>query len=68
MEMPEGNSLSNYLKQAKMSVISFTKLENWVPGGLDISETGEEIGKGHRKVNIEQMLITYVYKWENGTC
>jgi hypothetical protein len=28
----------------------------------------EEVGKGHWRVNIEQILCTHVCKWKNDTC
>jgi hypothetical protein len=53
MEVPEGNSLSSYLKQSKMSfffIFSYTKSENRraeqvLPGGIGTSGRGEEVGK-----------------------
>jgi hypothetical protein len=50
MEVPQGNSLCNYLKQAKMSFFSFTKSENKrveqvLPGRVSTCGKREEVGK-----------------------
>jgi hypothetical protein len=53
MEVPQGNSLCSYLKQAKMSFLLsfFAESENrWaervLPGGVDTNGMEEEVGKG----------------------
>jgi hypothetical protein len=52
MEMSQGKSLNNYLKQTKLSFFfSFTKLENRrvekaLSGGVGTSGRGENVGKG----------------------
>jgi hypothetical protein len=51
MEMSQGNSLCNYLKETKMSFFSFTKLENRrveqvLLGGLAPVGGGKRWGKG----------------------
>jgi hypothetical protein len=51
MEMPQGNSLYSYVKQAKMSFFSFTKLENRreeqvLPRGLVTGGGVRRWGKG----------------------
>jgi hypothetical protein len=44
-------------------------VEEVLPGEeVGTSGRGEEVGKGHRRVNIVQILCTYVCKWENETC
>jgi hypothetical protein len=37
----------------------------WVVGS---SWTGEDMGRGCRRVNTVQILCTHVYKWRNETC
>jgi hypothetical protein len=59
MEVPQGNSLCSYLKEAKMLFfsLSFAESENRreeraLPGGwgeFDASGKGEEAGKNYRK-------------------
>jgi hypothetical protein len=39
-----------------------------MPWGVGTNERGEEVGKGHGKVNIVQILCTHVCKWKNDTC
>jgi hypothetical protein len=52
VEMSQGNSLYNYLNQAKMSFFSFTKSENrrveQVPSGWGVLYQGEGGGGGER--------------------
>jgi hypothetical protein len=55
-----------------MSFFSFTKLENrkveQVPlGVVGTSGKGEEVGKGKRRVNMVQIVCTYVYICKNDT-
>jgi hypothetical protein len=38
-----------------------------LPEGVDTSRRGEEVGKGCRRVNMVQILCTYVCKWKNDT-
>jgi hypothetical protein len=75
MELSQGNSLCSYLKQTKLSFFSFAKSENKrveqiLPGmgGVGTSVKEEEVGKGHGRVNIVQILCTHVCKWKNNTC
>jgi hypothetical protein len=69
MEISQGNSLCSYLKQTKMS---FFSLQNWRTGvwnspasGGGTSERGEEVEKGHGRVNLVQILCAHVHKWKN---
>jgi hypothetical protein len=70
--MLQGNFLCRYFKQTKMSFFPFTKSESrWaeqiLPGEVDTTGRGEDVGKGHRKVNIVQTWCTHVCKWKNET-
>jgi hypothetical protein len=75
MEVPQGNSLYSYCKQAKWQFYSFTKSKNrWAElllpvgeGGFGTSGSGEEVGKGCKRVNMMQILCTHVCKWKNDT-
>jgi hypothetical protein len=58
MEMSQGNSLHNYLKQTKTSFfffLPFTKLKNrraeQVLSG-ELIKVGEDVGKEYRRVNV----------------
>jgi hypothetical protein len=71
--MPQGNSLCSYLKQAKMSLFSFsffliqnqrTEEQNRSCLGAGIGGKGEEVGKGYRRVNMVQILCVHVCKWK----
>jgi hypothetical protein len=70
MDVPQGNSLCSYLKQAKCHFffLSFAKSENrraeqvlrgrsW-GGGME-----EEVGEGCKRVNMMQILCTHGCKW-----
>jgi hypothetical protein len=53
----------------KISFISFTKLENRraemvLSGEAGTSGRGEEVGKSWERVNVMQILYTYVCKWK----
>jgi hypothetical protein len=39
-----------------------------VGGGVGTSRKVEEVEKGHGRVNIVQIVYTYVCKWKNNTC
>jgi hypothetical protein len=64
MGMSQGYSVCSYLKQTKNIIFSFTKLENRrakqvlprVWWGVVNSGRGEEMRKGHGRVNIVQIL------------
>jgi hypothetical protein len=64
IEMPQGNSLCSYLKQAKMSFISFFCIIGEQEGGTgsswgvgaNTSGRGEEVGKGCERVNMVLLL------------
>jgi hypothetical protein len=64
MEVPQGNSLYSYLKQAKISFIFFLFCKTGIGGqsrSCDNNKRGEEVGKGCRRVNIVQKLCTHEY-------
>jgi hypothetical protein len=53
--------------------MSFTKLENrrverFLPGEIGNSGMGKEVQKGHRRVNIVQILCPHEYEWRNDIC
>jgi hypothetical protein len=63
------------LKKPRCHYFSFTKLDNRrveqiLPGdwGVGTSGTGDEEGKGCKRVNMVQILCTHVCKWKNDTC
>jgi hypothetical protein len=67
MEMSQGNKISLFF--------FFLLLQNWrtggknkscLGGGIGISGRGDEVGKGHGRVNIVQILCPYACKWKNG--
>jgi hypothetical protein len=69
MEMSQRNYLCSYLKQAKMSLFSFAKSQNrraehvlYGGRGVGTNESGKDVGKECRKVNIVQILCTHVCK------
>jgi hypothetical protein len=70
IEMSQGNSLCSYLKQAKMSFFflffSSTKLEN--RRVEEVCVLGEVVEKGCRRVNMVQILCTYICRCKNDTC
>jgi hypothetical protein len=73
MEMSQGNSLYSYFKQTKMSLFFIYKIgeqeaEQVLTGVFGTSGRWEELEKGHGRVNIVQILCTYVCKWKNDTC
>jgi hypothetical protein len=43
-------------------------MEQVLPLGVGTSGRGKELGKGYGRVNIVQILFTYVCKWKNETC
>jgi hypothetical protein len=43
-------------------------MEQVLPKRVHTSGRGEEVGKGHGRVNMVQMLCTHVCKWKNVTC
>jgi hypothetical protein len=71
--MSQGNYLYNYLKQKKCHFIFLKKNVKqeertssvW---GVGTRGIGEDVEKGYRRVNIIQILCTYVYKWKINTC
>jgi hypothetical protein len=71
MEVPQGSSLCNYLKQLKMSFFFSYKLreqetEQVLPEGVGTKGWG---GGGERvSVNIVQIPCAHVCKWKNETC
>jgi hypothetical protein len=78
MEMLQGNSLCNHLKQTKMSFFFsflFFFLQNQRTEGLnrsyqvgdDTSGREGEMGKVCWRMNIVQILCTHVHKWKNDT-
>jgi hypothetical protein len=74
MEVPEGNTLCSYLKQAKMSSIFFSYKSGKQDGGTGPAWVswhqweGEEVGKGCKRVNMVQIKCTPVCRWKNDTC
>jgi hypothetical protein len=73
MEMSQGNSLCNYLKQTKMSFFFFYKIgeqegRTGPAWGVGTSGRREEVGKGCGRVNMVQILCTHGCKWKNETC
>jgi hypothetical protein len=70
MEMPQGNSLCIYLKQAKISFFFFIYKIREQEGrtglarGIGTSGGGDVVGKGCRRVSIMQILCTHVCKWK----
>jgi hypothetical protein len=73
MEMSQRNSLCSYLKQTKMSFflnkIREKKGETGpVQGEGILYQSREKLGNGCGRVNIVEILCTYVCKWKNDTC
>jgi hypothetical protein len=73
--VPQGNSLCKYLKQAKLSFffLSLAKSKNRreeqiLPGGIDTSRRGKDMGKGCKRVNMVQILCTHEWEWRKDTC
>jgi hypothetical protein len=71
MELPQGNSLCSYLKQAKCHVFLFYKIREQLEdrtgpacGGVGTSRRGEEVGKECGKVNIMLILCAQVCNWK----
>jgi hypothetical protein len=69
MEVPQGNSLCNYVKQAKMSFpFSFVcKIENRkgdqvLLGRVDTSGKGEDVENGCKRVTMVEILSTHEWK------
>jgi hypothetical protein len=74
MEISQGNSRYNYLKQAKISYFFFYKIREqeeridparW--GEADTSDKEEDVGEGCRRMNMIQIVYTHVCKWKNVT-
>jgi hypothetical protein len=74
MEMSQRNSLCIYLKQTKISCLFFfykngeQESRTSTARGVDTSGRGQEVGKGHGRVNVVQIVCTHVCKWKNDTC
>jgi hypothetical protein len=65
MEMSQGNSLCSYFKQTKIVIFFFYKIreqegETGPVWGVGISGQVEDVGKGHGRVNMVQILCTHV--------
>jgi hypothetical protein len=71
MEMSQGNNLYSYLTKT-ITFFSFIKLENRrveqvLSGGTGTSGSGDEVGKGCRRMNMVEILYTRVCKQINET-
>jgi hypothetical protein len=64
MEVPQGNSLCSYLKEVKMSFLFpfFCKIREQEGGTGLIIGSGEEIGKGCKRVTIVQIRCKHECK------
>jgi hypothetical protein len=72
MEVPQGNTLC-FLNKQKCHFIFFYTIgeqegRTGPVEGVGTSGRGDEVGKGHGRVNMVQILCTHVCKWKNETC
>jgi hypothetical protein len=74
MEISQGNSLCSYLKQNKNVIFFFYIIGEQeggigpVGGGIGTTGSGEDVGKGCRRVNMVQILCVHICKWKNDAC
>jgi hypothetical protein len=72
--MSQRNSLYSYLKQTKISFFFLLQDQRTGgqnrrgSGGVGTIGRGEDVGKGHRTVNMVQIPCAHVCKRKNETC